>query len=333
MQSNSNMSELTKERSALLAFLWKNRKVLVIITGVAFVVSVVVSLLLTPLYLSTAVVFPTASSNVSFSEQRNVKAGSMDFGEEEQAEQLVQILSSSRIKDKIIAKYDLLNHYEIDPNDENKNFKLNEEYNDHFSFTRTKFGSIQIDVLDRDPELAAKMANDIVDLIDTVKNEMIRERTRPAFEINIRKMKQLEKDKDSVINRLDSLTKLGVVSTDVRSNLFQALVDSKSPEEKREIKAQIEANMKFGSLFDALEHKRNEMIINIETFKVAYEQAESDANAQFNHKFVVEKAVVADKKEKPKRMIIVLVATFGGFVLGVFFLLIRDKIQELKALN
>ncbi len=333
MQSNSNMSELTKERSALLAFLWKNRKVLVIITGVAFVVSVVVSLLLTPLYLSTAVVFTTASSNVSFSEQRNVKAGSMDFGEEDQAEQLVQILSSSRIKDKIVAKYDLLKHYEIDPNDENKNFKLNEEYNDHFSFTRTKFGSIQIDVLDKDPELAAKMANDIVDLIDTVKNEMIRERTRPAFEINIRKMKQLEKDKDSVINRLDSLAKLGVVSTDVRSNLFQALVDSKSPEEKRDIKAQIEANMKFGSLFDALEHKRNEMIINIETFKVAYEQAESDANAQFNHKFVVEKAVVADKKEKPKRMIIVLVATLGGFVLGVFFLLIRDKIQELKALN
>ncbi len=333
MQSNSNMSELTKERSALLAFLWKNRKVLVIITGVAFVVSVVVSLLLTPLYLSTAVVFPTASSNVSFSEQRNVKAGSMDFGEEDQAEQLVQILSSSRIKDKIVAKYDLLKHYEIDPNDENKNFKLNEEYNDHFSFTRTKFGSIQIDVLDKDPELAAKMANDIVDLIDTVKNEMIRERTRPAFEINIRKMKQLEKDKDSVINRLDSLAKLGVVSTDVRSNLFQALVDSKSPEEKRDIKAQIEANMKFGSLFDALEHKRNEMIINIETFKVAYEQAESDANAQFNHKFVVEKAVVADKKEKPKRMIIVLVATLGGFVLGVFFLLIRDKIKELKALN
>lgn len=327
------MSELTKERSALLAFLWKNRKVLVIITGVAFVVSVLVSLLLTPLYLSTAVVFPTASSNVSFSEQRNVKAGSMDFGEEDQAEQLVQILSSSRIKDKIVAKYDLLNHYEIDPNDQNKNFKLNEEYNDHFSFTRTKFGSIQIDVLDKDPELAAKMANDIVDLIDTVKNEMIRERTRPAFEINIRKMKQLEKDKDSVINRLDSLAKLGVVSTDVRSNLFQALVDSKSPEEKRDIKAQIDSNMKFGSLFDALEHKRNEMIINIETFKVAYEQAESDANAQFNHKFVVEKAVVADKKEKPKRMIIVLVATLGGFVLGVFFLLIRDKIQELKALN
>ena len=104
-------------------------------------------------------------------------------------------------------------------------------------------------------------------------------------------------------------------------------------EEKQQIKSQIDVNLKYGSLFDALEHKRNEMIINIETFKVAFEQAESDANAKFNHKFVVEKAVVADKKEKPKRMIIVLVSTLGGLLLGIFFLLVRDKIQELKATN
>jgi LPS O-antigen subunit length determinant protein (WzzB/FepE family) len=75
---------------------------------------------------------------------------------------------------------------------------------------------------------------------------------------------------------------------------------------------------------------RNEMIIKIEEFRVSYEQAESDANANFNHKFVVEKAVQADKKEKPKRMIIVLVASLGGFIFGVLFLLIRQRIQELK---
>ena len=327
------MSELNQERNALLAFLWKNRKTLIILTTVVFITSVIVSLILTPLYLSTAIVFPTASSNVSFSEQRNVKAGSMDFGEEDQAEQLVQILSSSRIRDKIVSNYDLLNHYEIDLEDENKNFKLNEEYSDHFSFTRTKFGSIRIDVLDKDPILAAKMANEIIDLIDTVKNEMIRERTRPAFEISIRKMKQLEQNKEIVLARIDSLSLRGVVSTVIRSNLFQALVDSKNAEEKQQIKSQIDVNLKYGSLFDALEHKRNEMIINIETFKVAFEQAESDANAKFNHKFVVEKALVADKKEKPKRMIIVLVATLGGLLLGIFFLLVRDKIQELKATN
>jgi uncharacterized protein involved in exopolysaccharide biosynthesis len=79
-----------------------------------------------------------------------------------------------------------------------------------------------------------------------------------------------------------------------------------------------------------LEYQRNEKIVKIEDFKVSYEQAESDANANFNHKFVVERALVADRKEKPKRMIIVLVATIGGFLFGLFFLLIRQRIKELQ---
>ncbi len=288
---------------------------------------------MTPMYLSTAIVFPAASNSVSFSEQRNVKAGNMDFGEEDQAEQLVQILQSSRIKDRIVKKYNLMEHYDIDSEEENKNFKLNEEYYDHFTFTRTKFGSIQIDVLDKDPELAAKMANDIVDLIDTVKNEMIRERTSKAFEIYQRKMEQLELKKNALVDKLDSLSNIGVVSTDIRSNLFQALVDSKDPNEKKELKNQIDMNLKYGSEFDALEHKRNEMIINMEAFLQIYEQAESDAMADFSHKFVVERAVVADKKDKPKRMIIVLVSTIGGFLFGLFYLLVLEKYRELKTIE
>jgi len=321
---------LNKERNNLIQFIWAQRKSLLIITGIVFVISTIVSLLITPLFLSTAIVFPAASSNVSFSDQRNVKAAAMDFGEEEQAEQLVQILQSSRIRDKVVSKFNLLEHYEIAENDKNKYYKLNNEYTSHFEFTRTRYGSIQIDVLDKDPELAAKMANSIVDLIDTVKNDMIRERTKPAFEINKRKMGQMLHDRDSVLNLLDSLSALGVVSMDIRSNLFQALVDSKNTTEKADIQAKLKVNALFGAQYDALEHMRNEMIIKIEEFRVSYEQAESDANANFNHKFVVEKAVQADKKEKPKRMIIVLVASLGGFIFGVLFLLIRQRIQELK---
>ena len=321
---------LNKERNNLIQFIWAQRKSLLIITGIVFVISTIVSLLITPLFLSTAIVFPAASSNVSFSDQRNVKAAAMDFGEEEQAEQLVQILQSSRIRDKVVSKFNLLEHYEIAENDKNKYYKLNNEYTNHFEFTRTRYGSIQIDVLDRNAELAAKMANSIVDLIDTVKNDMIRERTKPAFDINKRKMMQMLQDRDSVLNLLDSLSGIGVVSLAVRSNLFQALVDSKNSQEKITIKENLALNTKYGSQYDALEHMRNEMIIKIEDFRVSYEQAESDANANFNHKFVVEKAVQADKKEKPKRMIIVLVASLGGFIFGVLFLLIRQRIQELK---
>lgn len=321
---------LQEERLGLIQFIWKSKKPILIITSIAAIASIVVSFLITPLYLSSAIVFPAATSNVSFSDQRNAKAAAMDFGEEEQAEQLVQILQSSRIKDRIVSKYNLLADYEISENDPNKYYKLNKAYYGDFTFNRTRFGSIQIDVLNKDPKKAAAMANDIVDLIDTVKNEMIRERTMPAFEINLRKKKQMEHERDSLLTRLEELAQLGVLPNDVRATLYQALVDSKNAAEKTEIQRKIDINTKYGSVYDGLEYQRNEKIVKIEDFRVSYEQAESDANAKFNHKFVVEKAVVADRKEKPKRMIIVLVSTIGGFIFGLFFLLIQQRIKELK---
>jgi capsule polysaccharide export protein KpsE/RkpR len=143
----------------------------------------------------------------------------------------------------------------------------------------------------------------------------------------------MEDDREFVLAKLDSLAELGVVSLEGRTNLFQAYVDSKSAAEKAEIKKTIDVNLKYGSDFDGLEFIRNEKIMKLEEFMVSYEQAESDANTDFNHKFIVERAVVADKKDKPKRMIIVLLATIGSFVFMVFALLIKERINELKKLG
>jgi hypothetical protein len=206
------------------------------------------------------------------------------------------------------------------------------EYEGHFAFIRTRYGSIQIDVLDPNPQLAADMANKIVDLIDTVKNNMVAERTWPAFEINTRKKNLLDQDLKLVLVKMDSLADLGVVSIEGRTNLFQAFVDAKNQEDRTFLRQQIDVNLKYGAKFDALEQIRDEKIVKLEKFLDSYEQAESDANSVFNHKFVVEQAVVADKKDQPKRLIIVLLSMIGTFVFMVFALLIADRIKELKKL-
>ncbi|MBL4861671.1 MAG: hypothetical protein JKY09_01460 [Crocinitomicaceae bacterium] len=326
-------NELDQERQNLLLFIWKKRKVISIITGIAAIATVVMSLFLTPLFKSTAIVFPAATSTVSFSEQRNAKASSMDFGEEEQAEQLVQILQSSRIRNRIVHQFDLMNHYEINVDDPNKNYKLGKAYGNHIQFIRTRYGSIQIDVLDKDRELAAQIANKIVDLIDTVKNDMVRERTIPAFEINKRKRDMLEVEKKSILAHIDSLSHMGVVPSEGRANLFQALNEAKNTEDRAFFKKQIQINLLYGAEFDGLEMLRDEKIVKLTKFEDSYEQSESDANTNFNHKFVVEPAVVADKKDKPKRMIIVLLATIGAFVFTIFGLLIRERISELRKVS
>jgi tyrosine-protein kinase Etk/Wzc len=324
--------EFQQQRQNLMLFVWKKRKIIGYVTLAAAVVSLLISFLLTPLYLSTAIVFPAATSTVSFSEQRNAKASSMDFGEEEQSEQLVQILQSSRIRDKIVQRFDLFNHYEIDPTDPNKFYKLGKAYEEHIMFTRTRYGSIQIDVLDKDKELAAEIANKIVDLIDTVKNDMVKERTIPAFEISQRKKQLIETSLKEIRMKLDSLSALGVVTSEGRATLSAAYNEAKGAEDRKFFKDKIEINMKYGAEFDGLAMLRDEKIVKLSEFEVAYEQAESDAYANFNHKFVVERAVVADKKDRPKKAIIVLVSTLATFIFMVFALLIQDRINELRKL-
>ena len=322
--------EIEKERQNLLLFIWKKRKPIILVTGIASVLALVVAMLMKPLFLSTAIVFPAATSSVSFSEQRNAKASSMDFGEEEQAEQLVQILQSSRIREKVITQFGLMEHYGIDSTDVNKNFKMMKEYEGHISFTRTRYGSISIDVLDENPELAAEIANKIVDLIDTVKNTMINERTMPAFEVNKRKRDLLDQDLKTILVHLDTLAEKGVISIEGRTNLYPAFVEAKSAQDREFLKKQIDVNLLYGARFDGLEQMRDEKIVKLEKFLDSYEQAESDAYANFTHKFIVERAVVADKKDKPKRLIIVLLAAMGTFVFMVFLLLINEKFKELK---
>lgn len=327
---SKNTREFDQERESLLIFIWQKRTIIITVTIVAAIAATIISFLLTPIFKSSAIVFPAATSTVSFSEQRNAKANSMDFGEEDQAEQLVQILQSSKIRTIIVNRYDLMNHYEIDSTDVNKNYKLGKAWENHINFKRTRYGSIQIDVFDEDRFLAAEIANKIVQIIDTVKNEMIQERTIPAFIINQRKKNQLEIEKNVTLKKMDSLSQLGVVSIEGRANLFSAYNESKNTADRTFFKKQIDINLQYGATFDGLEMMRDEKITKLTKFEDAYEQAESDANTLFNHKFIVEPAVVADKKAKPKRLIIILLATIGAFVFIIFALLINARVSELK---
>jgi tyrosine-protein kinase Etk/Wzc len=326
------MKENTKQSAPneLLIFIWKKRKLLFFTAIGSGIAGIVISLLLPVLFESTAIVFPTATSTVSFSEQRNAKANSMDFGEEEHAEQLLQILQSSRVKSRIIQQFNLADVYEIKPDAKNFYYKLGKAYDEHISFERTRYGSIKIAVLDKEPERAAVIANKIVDLIDTVKNEMIKERTVPAYDVNRRKMDKLNREKDLLIAQMDSLGALGVVNAEARANLFSALNEAKTPADRDYFRNKIDVNIKYGAMYDALADLREFRIEKLTIQEMAYEQSESDAFESFNHKFVVEEAVASDKKAKPKRMIIVLMITLASVIFMIITLLILERMKELK---
>jgi uncharacterized protein involved in exopolysaccharide biosynthesis len=124
--------------SNLLLFILRWRKPLIIVTVVAAILSAVFSapVFITPKFESTVIMFPTSTASISKSllAKNNVaKEDLLSFGEEEQAEQLIQILNSDEIRAKIVERYDLMNHYEIDTTDQYKQTKLFKEYDSNIT--------------------------------------------------------------------------------------------------------------------------------------------------------------------------------------------------------
>ena len=86
----------------------------------------------------------------------------------------------------------------------------------------------------------------------------------------------------------------------------------------------------YGSILKSFQIKAGFLYKRLANMETSYEQAESDANSYLSHKFIVEKAYPAEKKAYPIRWLIVVLSTFSSFILGVFGLLIINKVELLK---
>jgi LPS O-antigen subunit length determinant protein (WzzB/FepE family) len=315
----------------LVAFLWKKRKPLLIITSVACVASIVVSLMMTPYYMARAVVFPTKSNSVDYNS--NSRNSVVEFGDEADAERLLQVLISPEIRDSLTAKYELYDHYDIDSTDAHARYEFQQVYDGNIKFERTRYNSINIDVYDTDPEIAAKMANDIVRLVDTVMNRMIRERSIGPMWAVQGEVALIKQEMGDYSDRLKSLSDSGVVSKDERGNMYtdylEALKAGKN-ELAAEIKRKIDATQDYGTDYDAYSNLNEFFALRYSNILDVNDQAIQYANTNIQQTIRHSPAEVPDKKAKPKRAVIVVFATFSAFLFAVFLLLGIERLKELR---
>jgi uncharacterized protein involved in exopolysaccharide biosynthesis len=316
----------------LLTFLWKKRKLLMIITSSAAVISVVASLMMTPYYKAQAVVFPTSSNSVDF--QGNGRNSVVEFGDEADAERLLQVLISPEIRDSLTLKYNLYEHYEIDTTASQSKAKFQEAYEGSVQFNRTRYNSITIDVFDKDPEVAADMANDIVRLVDTVMNRMIKERSKGPMWAVQDEVKLIKTEMGDYSDKLKALSDTGVVNQEARGRLYSdyltALKAGKN-DLAREIKQKIDASQQYGTDYDIYSNLSEFFSLRYSNILDVNDQATQYANTNIQQTIRHSMAEVPDKKAKPKRAIIVIFATFSTFLFAVFALLAIERIKELKA--
>jgi len=325
------------DSSNFIAFIYQWRKTFFIVGLGAMLLSAVFSYFITPLYKSQVILYPTSTNAISkalLSTTYGSKEDILEFGEDEQVEQMLQILSSNKIRDSIISKYHLMQHYKISKTDPFKYTKLYDEYESNVQFKRTENSAVKILVYDSDAQQAADMANDIAALYDVVKNNMKQKRALMGFKIVKSEYLKL---KHEIAIKEDSLTvlrKLGVHDYESQSEMINRqlameIAKGNNANIKR-LEQRLDILAKYGgpyvSLRDALEHDKKQL----SELKAKYEEAKVDAEEDLPQKFIVSSAFKAEKKSYPIRWLIVLVSTFGALFLVVLIIITFEQIEQLQ---
>lgn len=268
-------------------FFSKYWKVLAIVFVVAFAVSLVASLLVTPRFKSTAILFPTNSMRVSkaiMAERYSMDF--LDYGSERDCEYAIQILSSQSMEDAVCQRFNMLAHYDIDANDPHKMFKLHTNYRGNVSVKRTEFLGVEISVLDVDAQMAADIANFMAVYYDSLSSRIQKDRASDAYMVMQQVCAKMQTELDTLVLQWRSdKTNLGL----------NELISNKSKE-----LAELQTRMA---------------------------ETKVDMEQQVSFKFWLDKASAADNKAYPKRAIIVLLGTFATLVFCILLLLVIERVR------
>ncbi len=330
------------DSSNLIVYIYSYRKPLIIVTLIAIVLAAVFSgpAFVPPKYESTVTIFPTTTNSLSKALLPQQFAGTsqdiLEFGEEEQAEQLLQILNSDEIRNRIIERYDLLHHYKIDTYSKYVKTKLYKTYDENISFRRTEYMSIEINVLDTDSKMAAMIANDINSLLDKVKNRILTDRAKKGLKIIKREYLALKDEIKSYEDSLVTLRYKGVHDYETQSaalseQLATAIIEKGTNSQAVEaIEKKLDILAKYGGIYvslrDELQHLREEQV----KLKTKFDQATVDVEETLPASFKVNEAFPAEKKSYPIRWLIIALATVGTLVVTLVIILIYDTIKSSK---
>lgn len=326
------------DSSSFVSFVYQWRRTFLIVGLIAIVLSSILSssYFITPLFKSEVILFPTSTNAISkalLSHNPSTK-DILEFGEDEQIEQMLQILNSNKIRDSIIIKYDLFNHYDIGENANYRFTKLYKRYESNIRFKRTENSGVKIIVYDKDAQMAADMANDIAIMYDVVKNEMKRQRANQAFKIVEKEYLKLKKEIAVKEDSLTALRKLGVHDYESQSEMINrqlAMEIAKGNQANiNRLEARLDVLANYGgpyvSLRDALEHDKKQL----SEIKAKYEEAKVDAEQDLPQKFVVSNAYKAEKKSYPIRWLIVLISTLGTLFLTVLVIITFEQLEQMQ---
>ena len=282
---------------------------------------------ITPMFRSETIIYPPATNSNRMLIERDAR-----FGSDKEIDEQIQLLRSGVVRDSIISMFKLYEHYNIDSAASDKKYLMYQAYDDRVKIDRTRYNSISIAVSDQEPGYAAKMANELVALSDRLKERIIKEKLREAFDALAASMFDLSLEIDQLAEEINQQYGKTVVS----GSAFQ------KQGTLQQLKEQLDVKELMGQARQQNATRKLEILYYYEaklqqasTLQLSYDQALVSLNNQIPSSFVISPAEVSDKKYYPIRWMITVIAAIASFVVACGSIIVvttfRSVLSEIKS--
>ena len=258
-----------------------------------------------------------------------------EFSEESYSEQMIQLLKSREITDKVIERFNLSGHYEIDRSYKHYQSTMYYLYNQNVSIRKTEYESVEIDVLDTDSQIAKDIVISILEFYNRKVRELHQVKLKERIVVNENQVKHFRQVKDS----LELLIRNSGNKFEVADDYFQTKETSKKLNNKKNAQYTIKSQRisSKSKQFKRLDRQGpeyffvssmygdvSELLLKFE-YDVKVDKVEYDK--VISYFAMVTEPYVSDKKYSPKRITITLL---GGMSLFILIILIIGFIENKK---
>jgi uncharacterized protein involved in exopolysaccharide biosynthesis len=340
-----------------LFVLYKWRRFIIINVGIVVVLAVTISLLLPKWYRATASILPPKEPDMlgSFGAATSVlkglsgARGLKGLGQTQGAYNYFAILKSRTAMEAVVRKFDLISVYDIPDTSMEKAIKA---LAGNTSFETQDEDNITIEVLDKDPQRAADMANYFVDLLNQISMQLGTQEARNNREFIEKRLEACREDLRNAETALQKYQEKSgiIVAVDPSTPGVSAIAELYGMKAKKEVELEIlkrtvsrdntivrQAELELRELdkklatfpgvgIESLRLYRNLAIQQkiLEYLIPLYEQARVDEQKDVPVLLVLDKAVPPERKVKPQRVLIVFLSSSLSLL---FFVLLAFLLQ------
>ena len=306
------------DNQRILNLIWKRKFHFFVIGIIAIVLSAVFSgpSFITPKFKSTARIYPT-----------NIWV----LSNESETEQMLEIVNSTDSKLKMFDAFDLDQVYGISKEDPHYLSYMFDIYNENVSTSKTEFETVEIKVMDEDPQRAADMCDSIIYFYDLKVRELHRVLNKQMVDISLIGLERKYKELDSLMLLLNPLKQeYGILDfesqvPEVTRGYMNALAAGRgSAADTKKIKDLYNNFSEKGTEAIWLESRVDFVVNVIDSLTIQYEVYLNEYEKEITYSQVVEYPVVPDKKAYPVRWMIVAFSAFSAVFFALLLFLILD---------